>query len=505
MILAAGSCLLSGRKLWHIYQLESYQLPGYFRSIQRSKGKLLIPMLCVGAVGVILRFCRLPVFVCALVQTAVSAGWFMLLRKQKEKKPFVFTERMKRFLCIHTAILLAAAGILGGFSERLLLCMPALEAIWLAVSAKAAEPVEKKIAGQFVRDAKDRLDRMPNLIKIGITGSYGKTSTKFLLRDILSVRWQVLATPGSFNTTMGVTRVIREMLTPSCEVFIAEMGARHVGDIRELVDLVRPQIGMITSIGPQHLETFGSVERVASTKNELIEGLPADGIAVFAKDGAHCEALYQKCTIRNKYMPGMLLDADDIEVGPWGTRFLLKDLASGEQQRCSTKLLGEHSIENLLLACTAAKALGMTLEEIAQGIARCKPVEHRLQLIDTGYGITIIDDAFNSNPVGAKAAVDVLAAFPGRRIIVTPGMVELGQDEERYNEAFGQQIASGADCAILVGEKHTQPIARGLREAGFDEASLFIVKNLEEAEQKLREILQSGDVVLYENDLPDNY
>ena len=392
------------------------------------------------------------------------------------------------------------------FPKVIAFLLPAFEAALLALAAVLAAPVEKHINNQFLNDAKARLAARPNLIKIGITGSYGKTSTKFLLRDILSVKFNVLATPSSFNTTMGVTRVIREQLTRSHQVFIAEMGARHVGDIAELVDLVHPTMGLITSVGPQHLDTFGTIERVRDTKYELIAGLPEDGTAIFARDGAICEELYARCPQKKKYMPGDLIAASDVEVGPWGSRFTIEDKKTGEKAQCQTKLLGEHAISNLLLCCTAARRLGMTLPEIAVGVARCQPVEHRLQMLGTGdLGVTIIDDAFNSNPVGAKAALRVMAGFPGRRIIITPGMVELGGEEDAFNEAFGEQMAKSVDVAILVGKRHVQPIVNGLRKAGFPEEQIHVVASLEESTTVLHAMMRSGDVVLYENDLPDNY
>lgn len=143
------------------------------------------------------------------------------------------------------------------------------------------------------------------------------------------------------------------------------------------------------------------------------------------------------------------------------------DIQTGEEANCQTRLLGEHSISNLLLCCTAARALGMTLPEIALGVSHCQPVEHRLELLDGGAGVSIIDDAFNANPVGAQCALRVIKAFPGRRIIITPGMVELGGKEDEFNRTFGKQMADSVDIAILVGRKHTQPIVEGLKEAGF--------------------------------------
>ena len=510
----AACCVLCGWRLLHYFQLESYQLPGYWRSVKRSAQRLLLPGVAVAAAGTTAYLLGVPAIIRAAIILALSMLLYLRARKEKAKKPFVITERVKRLIAMHAGTACVCCLLLWmlAFVLPLRLCgtlaylMPAFESLLVALAALCAAPIEKGINQQFVDDAKARLAARPNLIKIGITGSYGKTSTKFLLRDILSVKYNVLATPSSFNTTMGVTRVIREQLTGSHQVFIAEMGARHVGDIAELVDLVHPSMGLITSVGPQHLDTFGTIERIKDTKYELIAGLPQDGTAVFARDGAICEELYARCPLDDKYMPGDLIAASDVEVGPWGSRFTLTDIKTGESAVCQTKLLGEHAISNLLLCCTAARKLGLTLEEIAVGVARCQPVEHRLQMLSGGAsGVTIIDDAFNSNPVGAKAALRVLSRFPGRRIIITPGMVELGGEEAAFNEAFGEQMASSADVAILVGRRHVQPIVDGLLKAGFPQENIHVVANLEESTKVLHAMMKPGDVVLYENDLPDNY
>ena len=497
---------LCGWRLLHYFQLESYQLPGFYRSVKRNAKKALLPGLATAAAGVLGLQLGLPVLVHLALVVAMAIALYHQAKKEKLKKPFVVTERVKRLIAMHAAtafaVFLLAALLL---PMTIVYLIPALEAALIALAAVCAQPIEKHINQQFVNDAKARLDRCPDLIRIGITGSYGKTSTKFLLRDILSVKFSVLATPSSFNTTMGVTRVIREQLMPGHQVFIAEMGARHVGDIKELVDLVHPTMGLLTSVGPQHLDTFGTIERIKNTKYELIDGLPQNGTAIFARDGAICEELYARCPLESKYMPGDLMDASDIQAGPWGTRFTLTDKKTGESAQCQTRLLGEHSISNLLLCCTAARMLGMTPQEIAAGVARCQPVEHRLQLLDGGAGMTIIDDAFNSNPVGAQAALRVLENFPGRRIIITPGMVELGGEEAQFNRRFGEQMARSVDVAILVGRKHTQPIVDGLLANGFAKENIHVVGNLDESTKVLHAMMKAGDVVLYENDLPDNY
>lgn len=504
--LALAICLpASGWRLLHYFQLESYQLPGFYRSVKRNAQKTLIPGVAMAAAGVLPAVLHAPWIVSLALEAAMAALLLARARKEKLKKPFVVTERVKRLIAMHAGTAFVIALIARAASPVLMYLLPAFETALIALAAVCAQPIEKHINRQFVDDAKKRLESNPNLIRIGITGSYGKTSTKFLLRDILSVKFNVLATPSSFNTTMGVTRVIREQLTPAHQVFIAEMGARHVGDIRELVDLVHPGIGILTSVGPQHLDTFGTIERIKNTKYELIDGLPQNGTAILARDGAICEELYARCPLEHKYMPGDLVRASDMEWGPFGTRFTLEDVKTGERARCETRLLGEHSIANLLLCCTAARVLGMTLDEIAQGVARCQPVEHRLELISGGAGVTIIDDAFNANPVGARAALRVLKNFPGRRIVITPGMVELGGEEAAFNRSFGEQMAESVDVAILVGKKHTQPIVDGLLAKGFPQEKIHVVSSLDESTKVLHAMMRAGDVVLYENDLPDNY
>ena len=315
-------------------------------------------------------------------------------------------------------------------------------------------------------------------------------------------------TPSSFNTPMGVTRIIREKLMPAHQVFVAEMGARHVGDIKEMCRLVHPHHGVLTSVGPQHLDTFRTLERIKSTKYELMDAIPDGGCCFFPDDKGICRELFDK-TRKEKRLCSVHPGADDadvwatdIRVSPAGSSFVLHTM--NDEITCQTCLLGEHNIQNIILAATVGLHLGMTLKQIARGISRIAPVEHRLQLIPS-TGVTIIDDAFNSNPKGAQAALKVIREFEGRRIIITPGMVELGEEEETFNRDFGVMMADCVDVAILVGKKHTAPIAAGLKAAGFPEANLFVVSNLEEASAILRQIGRPGDVALFENDLPDNY
>ena len=532
--------LFMSRQLMHYFQLESYQFQGYFRTLWRQKKKVIWPLLLLSVVSlaVILgsslanellrpetknavRYFnarevqnqnQLYVGLAAFCVMAIF-GFIMRYQalKAPAKKPFVVTARVKRLYIIHILVvigigLLIGLQPIGPVTIALMVLYPLLLPFLVAVSALIALPVEKLIFSLYFHDAQRTLLQNKGLIRIGITGSYGKTSTKFVLNTILSQKYNVLCTPSSFNTPMGVTRIVRERLQPSHQVFIGEMGARHVGEIKELSRLVHPQIGILTAVGPQHLDTFRTIERIEKTKYELIEALPDDGYAVFVNDGDIVTRLYEK-TGKEKCLvgrEGAEVWAEDVTVSATGSSFNLcfKD---GEKIPCQTKMLGEHNILNILTAAAVAKHLKLTNAQIARGIQALQPVEHRLQLLHSAGGVTVIDDAFNTNPRSAKKALDVLKAFPGRRIIVTPGMVELGAEEEKYNEEFGRYMADCVDIAVLVGKKHTAPIVKGLKEGGFKAENIHVVSSLDEAIRLNQTMLKADDVVMYENDLPDHY
>lgn len=518
--------ILASRRLMHYFQLESYQFQGYMKTVRRQWKKALAPCWGLaagfGALGWIAQGIgggeaagsTLALIVSLLLAVAYAlGGWLMrkILLRASEKKRFSLTARMKRLYAIHGLTLFALSSLLTLVGKLSLWLTGTVLAVALPVvvmlSAVLALPIERGIFFLYFHDAEKKLLENDRLIRIGITGSYGKTSTKFVLATILSQKYNVLATPASFNTPMGVTRIIRERLQPSHQVFIGEMGARHVGEIKELCRLVHPQIGLLTAVGPQHLDTFKTLERIEKTKYELIEALPSDGFGAFLDDGAIVTRLYNQTQDKEKMLvgpEGSAAWATEIRVSASGSHFLLH-LGDWQPIPCETKLLGAHNIRNILLSCAVAKRLGLTREEIARGVAALQPVEHRLQLLRSAGGITVIDDAFNTNPRSSKAALDVLGSFTGRRVIVTPGMVELGKDEEKYNREFGEYMAGKTDIAVLVGKKHTRPILEGLLAKGFSRENVHTVSSLNEAVAIANQFLRPGDVVMYENDLPDHY
>ena len=463
------------------------------------------------------------------ISFAYAVLWMLLMmptlnKKEEEvKKPLVFTNRAKRLFTTNLILNTIVLSIVYVFFHKLLgniLYFPVVlllgtilyyfQSESLYVSNIIIKPVEDRINMYYYHKAQKKIETMENLHVIGITGSFGKTSTKFITGTILKEKYRVLNTPESYNTPMGLSTIINNELSDKHQVFIAEMGARNIGDIRELVELTKPKIGVITSIGPTHLETFKNLDNIMKTKYELIEELPTDGVAIFNYDDEHIKKLADK-TFKEKILYGMedreKLDifAEDVEVSERGSTFTIKD-KKGNSIRCTTKLLGKHNIYNILAGVCVALAMGLNFQEIKRGIEKIKPIPHRLNIINPGTGITIIDDAFNSNPMGAKAALEVLSQFQGgRKIIVTPGMVELGTMEEDANREFGMNIGKVCDFVILVGEKRTIPIYEGLMEVGYNKDNIFVVNSLDEATKVIQKIAAPKDVILFENDLPDNY
>ena len=558
-------------KAIHIFQQEGYQIRDYIRWINKNAKQVLMQyfrefIFCliyfVYMLGTlfIIPFLSLNVaqkefivmlqlFFYYVIFYSITTRKIVAWKKERKhaKKKLVYTARVKRlfFFCFIALLLIVMtmqienvkapnneAFLVQYYAVQvlsysfLILTMP----IVLIVGAFLALPTETTIKDFYISSARFKMIRPKyrNLIRIGITGSYGKTSTKFILKTILSEKYKVLATPESYNTTMGNIKVIRKELKPEHEVFISEMGARHRGDIRKICEFVYPQIGLITSIGEQHLETFNTKDNIVKTKAELLHAIPKKNESTIANmysfmkanyadskcaiflpvDHASCSELYEKEKERNKFCYGIqekkaYVSAKDIKVSAEGSTFTA--ITSIGEIACTTKLLGELNIQNILGAISISVFLGLSKEEIARGVSKIEPVEHRLQVIKNPNGSIVIDDAFNSNPKGSKMALDVLKQFSGRKIIITPGMVELGQKEIEYNETFGKQMAKVVDIAILVGVKRSIPIEQGLKDGGFDSMNTYVVSSLEEATQKLAELTKPGDVILFENDLPDNY
>lgn len=364
----------------------------------------------------------------------------------------------------------------------------------------AAAPLEKRLSRKYVRRAAAALRRVSPTV-VGITGSYGKTSTKQYVRHLAEGDRRVVASPASFNNRLGLARAVNDHLTPDAEVFVAEMGTYGLGEIAEMCGWIPPRIAIITAIGPVHLQRFRTVERIVAAKSEIVQ--PAE-VAVLNVDHPQLAELADRLQARpggpEVRRCGTGEGAVDVRVRRAGERLILE--AAGEQ-------VGEAAAglfaANLACAAAAALELGVPLERIAERAADLRGVEHRQSVRRSETGFEIIDDTFNSNPDGADRALKLLAGLgeaTGRRAVVTPGMVELGPRQFEENHRLGAAAAQTADFVVIVGHANRQALRSGAEEGT---AQVILVPNREQAVAWVRTHLGPSDAVLYENDLPDHY
>lgn len=511
----------------HMFQLNGYKNGEHIHWLKKNVSRQYL-LILIGILGA-LSMC-LPGIVTLLLQTAavlISMKYYLYLKKTNTKKKLVYTARVKRLiltdsilvilLLVLTGVFLGVSRIAGAFA-----ILTMLQIIALVIVNWINRPVEGMINQHYINDAKKKLRSVPDLIVIGVTGSYGKTSVKYYLDTLLKEHFEVLITPESYNTPMGVVKTIRSSLKPSHQIFICEMGARHVGDIKEICDIVHPEHGIITSVGPQHLETFFNMDNIVNTKFELADALPEVGLLflngdneyirnhsgkyknkIFYTTGEWAKARELESQIEEGEVP-QYYQTGDVKLSRTGTEFTVT-APDGEKETFQMRLLGEHNVINVAGAVAVANTLGIPLKQLKVPVRRIQPVAHRMQLLERG-NYTIIDDAFNSNPVGSRAAVETLKQFDGVRILITPGMVELGEKEEEYNYKFGTYAADCCDYILLVGEKHTAPIHKGVLESGFSQERCRVFEKLEDALSFAYSIKAEGHkFILLENDLPDNY
>lgn len=434
--------------------------------------------------------------------------------KNQNKLPLKYTARMKRLVFTNMLMHIIPIIIMSIYVNEdsliyfyLILGLIAfINSIYILLALLINTPVEYLVGVYFKKKAVNKIKGMQNLKVIGITGSYGKTSSKNILNDILNIKYNSMPTPKNFNTPFGLMISINNYLDKFTDVFIAEMGACQEHDIEELCDLVHPKYGIITTIGVAHLSTFGSRENIQKTKFELIENLPEDGVGILNGDDEWQRSykIKNKCKIKWIGIDSTDVDvrATDIKLTKDGTKFNVIFKEDNTKYPFETKLLGYANVYNILAAIALGKEFGMTYEHLKAGVAKVKAVEHRLELKKKG-DITFIDDAYNSNPTGAKMALDVLKMMPGKHIVVTPGMIELGKEEYQKNKEFGMQIADSADEVILVGKNKTKPIKEGLIEKKFNENKIHIINDVLEAFELVEKLKKEETYVLLENDLPD--
>ena len=425
-------------------------------------------------------------------------------------KDLVYTMRVKRQIVFFGIIMIIVLFLLINlFINNLsIVAIASLYLPYLLIYPLAllTMPLENYIKKRYENEARSIINGMPNLIKVGITGSFGKTTTKNVVRGIIEDKYYTLMTPASYNTPMGITRTIRENLKSIHEVFICEMGADHVGEITYLMDFIKPTYGILTAIGPQHLNTFKSIDNIIKEKFEIIEKLPKDGVGIINIDNEYIKNYKIRNTCK---IITIGIDNKEADYVPYnisydqnGTRFDLR--INDEECHFETPLLGKHNIMNVLSGIVLAIELGLTNEQLNKAVLNVKRVEHRLELKKIN-GFTFIDNAFNSNPVSSKLSLDVLEMMPGKRIIVTPGLIDLGSSQDEYNYEFGKYMIGKCDFVLLIGEKQTQKVYQGLNDSNYNMNNVLVFNNVKEAFSYIYNHFSIEDTILLENDLPDAF
>ncbi len=506
-VVAFAFFLLIAKYDIHMFQLSSYRYSRYFRWLVPgniiSQKRFFAFMMLVPAL--------VPNYVGVGFATGITIGAWAIAWREKFKTPLVYTMRVKRLFATNILLFVAITALALLFATEwatVIIAATLLLSNFLMLLANLVNtPIEKAINRHYYNDAKRIIDSNKGLIIIGVTGSFGKTSTKNYLASVLAEKYNVLVTPGNFNTLLGVIRTIREQLRPYHQVFIVEMGAKQKNDIKEICDLVHPTIGIVTAVGEMHLETFKTVENIQDTKFELINSLPAGGLGVINYDSEYIKSykgIKSPCRIIKYAVEGEGdYKAGDVVYGAGGVSFTL-----GNGEHYNSRLLGVGNLLNILASIAVADHLGVPVNKQRNAIARLQPVEHRLSM-KVANGITVLDDAYNSNPTGAKMSLGVLKEFAvgegNKRIVITPGFVEMGARQADANKELGRTIAVSCDYAIIVNAVNREAIKSGIEEGGLPAEKYFLADSLNHAHQQLAKILRPGDVVLYENDLPDNF
>ncbi|MFN4895672.1 MAG: Mur ligase family protein [Pseudomonadota bacterium] len=369
-------------------------------------------------------------------------------------------------------------------------------------------PAERALQETFYNDAK-RILREVDPFVIGITGSYGKTGAKSALGDILNQCLGPTFWPKkSINTVMGITRAIRDTLKPHHRYAVMEMGAYNIGSIKRLCEFTPPKAALVTAVGIMHLERFGSPENVYIAKSEIAQALPAEGILVCNGDSPNARRMASEHKRATTLLYGLdpsagPLDcrASDISFNEKGTNFVIH--WRNKEYRASTPLLGKPALSNILGAFTMACALGADPSYATACLANLEPVDNRL-VLDRAGKVSYLRDAYNSNPTGFQAALEVLKSLPAKqRVVMTPGMIELGDQQFEQNKRLATMAASVADLFILVGNVNREALTAGLNAAQFPSEKLVVVGSRDEAFAVVNARCSAGDLVLIENDLGD--
>jgi UDP-N-acetylmuramoyl-tripeptide--D-alanyl-D-alanine ligase len=420
--------------------------------------------------------------------------------------PLAWTRRLRTLAGVWAC--LEAAAVAGGTvagqgpvaAAAAALAVPGLVDLACALTA----PVERRLARSHVARAAARLRRVAPTV-VAITGSFGKTSTKGYVAHLVAAARSVVASPASFNNRAGLARAVNEHLAEGTEVFVAEMGTYGRGEIAELCSWIHPDVAVITAIGPVHLERFGTEDRVLEAKAEILEGVPC---AVLVVDDDRLAALADTSSGRGTrvWRVSARDTGADVCVVEEGGR--LRVLVAGQEIVSGVDV--EARPGNVAAAIAVALELGVPADDVARRLASLPVAPHRLEQSTGTGGVVVLDDTYNANPAGGRAALATLQRLGGdapRRVVVTPGMVELGSRQAEENASFAADAMDVVTDLVVVGRTNRRALLRGARRGseGAGSGRVVVLGTRQRATEWVREHLGSGDIVLYENDLPDHY
>lgn len=486
--------IFSLKKYLHIYQLKSYNNIRYFKYFKIKKSLFFLFCLLVFIFELLLK--DIIFFIIANFILFILNMIYIKNLIKSVKTPLIYTKKLSRLYIFSIFILLCSC--IYKHSFPLIFILSFLSPV-ISNCMNFYDQIKNKI---FIYKASLKLETSRVKI-IAITGSNGKTSVKNILLKMLETKYKVQASPASYNTPLGIAKFINEDLKKDTKFIILEYGARHKNDIKKLCNLFGADYGIVTTISPQHLESFKSLNNVFNAKNQLPQFLQ-NNLCIFNVDNLLCRQMFLLKTGK-KFSTSIYeqahIYAKDIKFKENKTFFEL--IINKKKYSCSTQLLGRHNISNICLAASLAKFLNVSNKNIIETIKKLIPVDHRLQLIQTH--INILDDSYNCSPESAKEALHVLQNFKGKKMIVTPGIIECGKQKYNINFELGQQIAF-CDFCVIVGKENQKSILRGLNSSQRRNNNLqtICVDTLQSAKDHFRK-LDKGDTLLLLNDLPDDY
>ena len=508
----------------YLWQLKEYHIGRFIDYFRTEKGKkavinwlFLVKLLVfIGLVGVFNKpglgqdFLIYFIFVIFFAESAFAVKRII----QKTLKAPILTKKTSIILSAGISLELLVLSFLFGFNPlfsqfvKILLAIDILAPVFCSVLVLSFQPLTVTLRDQIIRRAREKRERFKNLLVIGITGSYGKTSVKEFLATVLSEKYKVLKTREHQNSEVGISQCLLYDLNEEHEIFVVEMGAYNKGGIKFLCDIVKPKIGIVTGVNEQHLATFGKMENLLSAEGggELIESLSEDGLAILNYDNPiirerKIEHYNPKLkNIKFYSMSGKETDlwASDIKIEKESISFRLSS-KEGDQATFNLNFLGAHNIYNVLAAACCAKSLGMTLEEIAKTCSKIERWQSGMQLKPGIDGLNIIDATYSANPTGVISHLDYLKVWPGKKVIIMPCLIELGEASESVHRRIGKKIGEVCDLAIITTKDRFKEIAEG---AG--DKAIFL-ENSKEIFEKIRDFCREGDVILLESRMPDHF